>query len=106
MRSWLRNLASELRADILSEKAIPARMNLTGLELAVDRELNWDREFKVKGVASVLAGLGGGTTATIIVPASLHRQTSLSPGIKLDLAVEVEAVGDDADRVEDRSIVF
>ena len=49
-------------------------MNFAGLELAANQELDWDREFRVTGVASVVAGLGGGTVATIVVPASLRSK--------------------------------
>ena len=45
-----------------------------GLELAVNQELDWDREFRVTGVASVVSGLGGGTVATLVVPASLRSK--------------------------------
>ena len=49
-------------------------MNFAGLELAVNQELDWDREFRVTGVASMVAGLGGGTVATFVVPASLRSK--------------------------------
>ena len=49
-------------------------MNIAGLEMATGHELDWDREFKVTGLASMLAGLGGGTVATIVVPASLRSK--------------------------------
>lgn len=49
-------------------------MNFAGLELAANQELDWDREFRVTGIASVIAGLGGGTVATIVVPASLRSK--------------------------------
>ena len=49
-------------------------MNFAGLELAANQELDWDREFRVTGVASVVAGLGGGTVATLVVPASLRSK--------------------------------
>ena len=49
-------------------------LNVAGLELAANRELDWDREFRVTGVASMLAGVGGGTVATIVVPASLRSK--------------------------------
>ena len=49
-------------------------MNLAGLELAANHELNWDREFKAAGFASLAAGLGGGTVACTIVPASLRSK--------------------------------
>lgn len=49
-------------------------MNVAGLEVAVNRDLDWNREFKATGVASVAAGLAGGTVASIIVPASLRSK--------------------------------
>ncbi len=49
-------------------------MNIAGLELAIDRELDWDREFRATGSASIVAGLGGGTVATIVVPASMRSK--------------------------------
>ena len=49
-------------------------MNLAGLEMAANQELDWNREFKATGFASVLAGLGGGTAASMIVPASLRSK--------------------------------
>ena len=49
-------------------------LNFAGLELAVNQELDWDREFRVTGVASVVSGLGGGTVATLVVPASLRSK--------------------------------
>ena len=49
-------------------------LNVAGLELAANLELDWDREFRVTGVASAIAGLGGGTVATIVVPASLRSK--------------------------------
>jgi len=49
-------------------------MNVAGLELAVNQELDWNREFKASGFASIAAGLGGGTVATLIVPASLRSK--------------------------------
>ncbi len=45
-------------------------LNIAGLELSVNRELDWDREFKSVGFASMAAGVGGGTVATLIVPSS------------------------------------
>ena len=49
-------------------------MNVAGLEVAANRDLDWDREFRATGLASVAAGLGGGTVASIIVPASLRSK--------------------------------
>ena len=49
-------------------------MNLAGLEMAANQDLDWNREFRATGLASVVAGLGGGTAASIIVPASLRSK--------------------------------
>lgn len=49
-------------------------LNVAGLEMAANTDLDWDREFKATGLASVAAGLGGGTVASIIVPASLRSK--------------------------------
>ena len=49
-------------------------MNIAGLEVATDADLVWDREFQATGVASIAAGLGGGTVATVIVPASFRSK--------------------------------
>ena len=49
-------------------------MNVAGLEMAANQDLDWDREFRATGLASVLAGLGGGTAASIVVPASLRSK--------------------------------
>ena len=49
-------------------------MNFAGLEMAANQDLDWNREFRATGVANVVAGLGGGTTASMIVPASLRSK--------------------------------
>ena len=49
-------------------------MSIAGLEVAVDEDLAWDREFRAMGTASIVAGLGGGTVATMIVPASFRSK--------------------------------
>ena len=49
-------------------------MNLAGLEVATNEDLDWDREFSATGLASVVAGLGGGTAASVIVPASFRSK--------------------------------
>ena len=49
-------------------------LNLAGLEMAANEDLDWDREFTASGFASVVAGLGGGTPASLIVPASLRSK--------------------------------
>ncbi len=67
-------------------------MNVAGLELAAGQELDWDREFRVSGVASVIAGLGGGTVATIVVPASL-RSKLLGASTRLTGLVAAGVIG-------------
>ena len=49
-------------------------MNFAGLEMAANQDLDWNREFRATGIANVVAGLGGGTTASMIVPASLRSK--------------------------------
>ena len=49
-------------------------MNLAGLEMAANQDLDWNRELSATGFASVVAGLGGGTPASMIVPASLRSK--------------------------------
>ena len=49
-------------------------MNFAGLEMATNQDLDWNREFRSAGLASVAAGIGGGTPASIIVPASLRSR--------------------------------
>lgn len=49
-------------------------LNLAGLEVATGQELDWDREFLAGGGATVVAGIGGGMVATIVVPASLRSK--------------------------------
>ena len=49
-------------------------MNTAGLELAANEELDWDREFQATGLGSIVAGLGGGTVGSMIVPASLRSK--------------------------------
>ncbi len=49
-------------------------MNFAGLEMAANQDLEWNREFRATGIANVVAGLGGGTTASMIVPASLRSK--------------------------------
>ena len=49
-------------------------MNIAGLEVAANEELDWEREFKAGGFATLVAGLGGGTVSTIVVPASLRSK--------------------------------
>ena len=67
-------------------------MNLAGLELAANHELDWDREFRAAGFASVVAGLGGGTVACTIVPASL-RSKLLGAATRLTGVVAALVIG-------------
>ena len=60
-------------------------MNTAGLEVAMDADLDWDREFQVTGATSIVTGIGGGMVGTVIVPASfrskLFRATSRLTGV-------------------------
>ena len=67
-------------------------MNLAGLEIAANQELDWDREFQVGGLATVVAGLGGGTVATVVVPASL-RSKLLGANTRLTGVVAALVIG-------------
>ena len=51
-------------------------MNIAGLEVAVDEDLDWDHEFRTTGIASIVAGVGGATVSTVIVPASVRSKLS------------------------------
>ena len=44
-----------------------------GLEVASNRELDWNREFRAIGLGGALAGLGGGPPSCPVVPASLRN---------------------------------
>jgi SulP family sulfate permease len=49
-------------------------LNLAGLEMAAKQDLDWNREFRATGIANVAGGLGGGTTASMIVPPSMRSK--------------------------------
>ena len=49
-------------------------LNISGLELAVNQELDWDKEFSATGIATVVSGLGGGTSTSIVIPPSLRSK--------------------------------
>ena len=49
-------------------------VDVAGLEAAVGEDLEWNREFRATGFASIIAGFGGGTAATIIVSASIRSK--------------------------------
>ncbi|MYH59745.1 MAG: STAS domain-containing protein [Boseongicola sp. SB0675_bin_26] len=67
-------------------------MNIAGLELAVNQDLEWNREFKACGTASVIASFGGATVATLIVPTSL-RSKLLNATTRLTGIVAASVVG-------------
>ena len=49
-------------------------MALSGLEVALNEDLDWDREFRAAGGASMFGGVGGGTFICMIVPASFRSK--------------------------------
>lgn len=49
-------------------------MSLAGLEVALNEELDWDREFRATGIAGAFSGAGGGTFVSMIVPASFRSK--------------------------------
>ena len=42
-------------------------MNTSGVELSTNTELNWNREFRWAGLASLLSGLGGGPPGCLLI---------------------------------------
>ena len=67
-------------------------LNVAGLELAVNREMDWNKEFKSTGYASMVAGIGGGTVATIIVSGSM-RSKLLRAGTRLTGVIASIVIG-------------
>ena len=49
-------------------------MALSGLEVALNEDLDWDREFQAAGAASMFGGIGGDTFICMIVPASFRSK--------------------------------
>ena len=49
-------------------------LGVAGVEMAANVELDWNREFKATGIASLVSGLGGGTATGMIVPATLRSK--------------------------------
>ena len=47
-------------------------MQVGGLELAANREFDWNREFRAVGLAGVVAGVGGGPLGCMNVPTSMR----------------------------------
>ncbi len=64
------NFASLLLLALVS--IIIAIVNLVSLEIAVGKELNWSREFRVTSLASLISGITGGVVSSINVTASLR----------------------------------
>ncbi len=67
-------------------------MNVAGLELAANQDLDWNREFRACGFASVVASIGGGTVATLIVPTSL-RSKLLKATTRLTGVIAASVIG-------------
>ncbi len=67
-------------------------MNVAGVELAVNQDLDWNREFSACGFASVVASFGGGTVATLIVPSSL-RSKLLNATTRLTGMIAASVIG-------------
>ncbi len=67
-------------------------LNVAGLELAVNREMDWNKEFKSTGYASIVAGIGGGTVATIILSGSI-RSKLLRAGTRLTGVIASIVIG-------------
>ena len=49
-------------------------LNISGLELAVNRKLDWDKELRATGMATLVSGMGGGTVSTYVVPACVRSE--------------------------------
>ena len=47
-------------------------MYVGGLEVAANRDLDWNHEFRAVGLAAVIGGLGGGPPGCMIVPTSMR----------------------------------
>ena len=75
-------------------------MGLAGLEVAIGEDLDWDREFRSAGSASVVGGLGGGTFVCMIVPASFRSKlfgaSTRVTGVACALVIGAALFGDRA----------
>ncbi len=74
-------------------------MNISGMEVAVKQEFDWNREFKSTGWASIVGGIGGGTFGTILIPPSfrsklLGAETRLTGLVSALFVAVVLVVGD------------
>lgn len=67
-------------------------MSLAGLEVALGEDLDWNREFRAAGSASMVAGLGGGTFVSMIVPSS-YRNKLLGASTRLTGSVCALVIG-------------
>ena len=54
-------------------------MNIAGLEMAANQDLDWNREFRASGLASILGGLGGGAAASLILTGGCAANGSERP---------------------------
>ncbi len=64
-------------------------MYVGGLELAANRDLDWNREFRLVGLAAFVAGLGGGPPGCQVVPTSMR---SLMFGVDMRFTGAVAAL--------------
>ena len=78
---------------------IAVAMHLSGLELATNVELDWNREFRAAGGASAIAGLGAGSVGSLLFTFSIlsHRfgaETRLTGVITAMVVGSVVLLGD------------
>ena len=64
-------------------------MYVGGLEVAANRDLNWNHEFRAVGLAGVLGGLGGAPPGCMVVPTSMR---SLMFGVDMRFTGTVAAL--------------
>ena len=71
---------------------ICAVMYIGGLELAANREMDWNRDLGAVGLASLVSGFGGGPPGCLIVPSSL-RSVLFGVDIRLTGLVAAAFIG-------------
>ena len=69
-------------ATILGLSAVAALLQITGIELAVEQDMDLNRELKIAGLANILSGLGGGMSG---YPAPSMTVLGLKMGAKSSL---------------------
>ena len=76
-------------ASLIALSSLAVLMHSSGLELALHRDIDLDKELKVAGSANVLAGLGGGTTGFQALGLTLlgHRLGGLDRLVGIIVAV-------------------